>query len=218
MDRRRLVTIVLGASLVLLPTASSAVGLQPAGGPRAEASFSPAPPGSRTVGSVPAGPTHGGALALSNASAQVVQAQPPAGSCHAIGSGLYVEPDPHCTPGALNPQVTQATVGQTICSSGWTKTVRPSESVTEAEKRASLAAYGDTGPLHGFEYDHLVSLELGGAPNDARNLWPEPGASPNPKDTVEDALHRQVCDGSITLAAAQRIIAEQWVPYYRSHY
>ncbi len=43
--------------------------------------------------------------------------------------------------------------------------------MTEPEKRASLAAYGDHSPLHDYECDHLVSLELGGARNDPRNLW-----------------------------------------------
>ena len=51
-----------------------------------------------------------------------------------------------------------------------------------------MAAYGDTGSLGDYEYDHFVPLELGGATNDPRNLWPEPGASPNPKDTVENDL------------------------------
>ncbi len=74
-----------------------------------------------------------------------------------------------------------------------------------------MAAYGDTRPIGDYEYDHLVSLELGGATNDARNLWPEPGASPNPKDSVENALHREVCDGTLTLATAQREIATNWL-------
>jgi hypothetical protein len=89
--------------------------------------------------------------------------------------------------------------------------VRPPESVTGPEKEASLAAYGDSGPLHGYEYDHLVPLELGGAANDPRNLWPEPGASPNPKDALEDELNQKVCDGQITLAKAQHAIAANWV-------
>lgn len=146
-----------------------------------------------------------------------MQRQPAPGSCHARGSGLYSEPDPHCTPGALNPAVTQATIDRTICVSGWTSTVRPPESVTEDEKRASLAAYGDSGPLSDYEYDHLVSLELGGAVNDPRNLWPEPGNSPNPKDAVENELHDAVCDGRMTLAAAQHVIATDWLEYARSH-
>ena len=161
-------------------------------------------------------PAHGGkqtagGLAYSTASAQTVQAQPPPGSCHSIGAGLYSRPDPHCTPGALNPAVTQATIEQTTCRDGWTDTVRPPESITEPEKQASMAAYRDTGPTSTYEYDHLVPLELGGAVNDPRNLWPEPGSSPNPKDAVEDELNREVCDGQLTLPQAQRAIATDWL-------
>ena len=71
--------------------------------------------------------------------------------------------------------------------------------------------------MHNYEYDHLVSLELGGAPNDARNLWPEPGGSPNVKDPLENRLHALVCDGTITLAAAQRAIAVDWVAAYHRY-
>jgi hypothetical protein len=56
----------------------------------------------------------------------------------------------------------------------------------------------------------LVSLELGGA-NDVKNLWPEVGSLPNPKDKVENALHRAVCSGKVTLAAAQHAIATDWM-------
>jgi hypothetical protein len=159
-----------------------------------------------------------GALVVSGASPTVVQSQAAPGFCHARGSGLDSQPDPACTPGALNPAVTQATIHQTICVRGDTETIRPSESVTEAEKSASMAAYGDRGSVSAYEYDHLVSLELGGALNDARNLWPEPGASPNPKDTVENALHRAVCDGQMPLAQAQHIIATGWVSWANSHH
>lgn len=101
--------------------------------------------------------------------------------------------------------------------SGYSESVRPSEHITAKEKLASMAAYGDSGSPSDFEYDHLVSLELGGAANDPRNLWPEPGASPNPKDSVENALHRLVCSGQMPLARAQKIIATGWIAYYRSH-
>jgi hypothetical protein len=74
-----------------------------------------------------------------------------------------------------------------------------------------MAAYGDSGPIGGYEYDHVVPLELGGAVNDPRNLWPEPGMSPNPKDAVEDDLNQKVCDGQMTLAQAQRAITTNWV-------
>ena len=34
--------------------------------------------------------------------------------------------------------------------------------------------------------------------------------TPNPKDKVEGALNRAVCDGQVTLAAAQNAIASNW--------
>ena len=156
-----------------------------------------------------------GHLVNSRASNGTVQPQPAPGTCHAIGSGQFSRPDPRCTPGALNPAVTQGDINQTICKSGWTQTVRPSERITEQEKRLSLAAYGDHQPLGDYEYDHFVPLELGGATNDARNLWPEPGASPNPKDAVEDYLNREVCEHKMTLAHAQAAIAANWISIYR---
>ena len=154
-------------------------------------------------------------LRYSTASNSVVQRQPAANSCRAQGRGLYSRPAPRCTPGALNPAVTQATIGRTICRSGWAESVRPSESITEREKYASMTAYGDGGSPSGFEYDHFVPLELGGATNDSRNLWPEPGASPNLKDTVENYLNREVCDRRLTLSRAQKLIVTNWVAVYR---
>jgi hypothetical protein len=74
-----------------------------------------------------------------------------------------------------------------------------------------MAAYDDSAPIWDYEYNHLVALELGGAVNDPRNLWPEPGASPNPKDRVEDQLNREVRDGRLTPAQAQRAIATDWL-------
>jgi hypothetical protein len=151
----------------------------------------------------------------STASNNIVQPQPAPDSCRAIGSGLYSRPDPRCTPGALNPHVTQATIRRTICRDGWTATVRPREVITEAEKRDSMLAYGDTRSIGDYEYDHFVPLELGGATNDARNLWPERGASPNPKDNVENELNRAVCDGRMSLGRAQRLIVADWVKLAR---
>jgi hypothetical protein len=156
-----------------------------------------------------------GSLVISAAPANVIQPQPPPGSCHARGSGLFALPDRRCTPGAINPAVTQRNIATTICRKGWTASVRAPERVSEAEKRASLAASGDRAPLRRYEYDHLVPLELGGAVNDPRNLRPEPGASPNPKDGLEHALNEQVCRRQLALRDAQRMIVTNWVTAYR---
>lgn len=117
-------------------------------------------------------------------------------------------------PGAFNPAVTQATIGKTICVSGWTKTVRPSVSVTDRIKRKLLAP-GER--AQDFELDHLASLQLGGAPADEQNLWLEPYAGPcgaRAKDVLETNLKRRVCSGTLTLRQAQGAITANWVNAY----
>ena len=111
--------------------------------------------------------------------------------------------DPVRTPGMLNPEVTQATIGSTICVRGWTRTIRPPTDYTNALKAKQLRAYGLTGPLSSYQEDHLISLELGGHPTDPRNLWPEPYPRASRVDAIENELNGQVCEGSLTLAAAQ---------------
>lgn len=120
-------------------------------------------------------------------------------------------PDPICTPGDVNPAVTQANISTTICKQGWTKTVRPSISYTAMLKHQSIKDYGykDTSPKL-YEEDHLIPLELGGSPDSVKNLWAEPAPSPNKKDDVEYALNRSVCNGSMTLSEAQHRIATNW--------
>ncbi|GAA3079210.1 hypothetical protein [Streptomyces glomeratus] len=152
-----------------------------------------------------------------------VQKQPAPGTCHYRHDHAQPLPDSHCTPGALNPKVTTRTLKATICNPhGYTSKIRPPASVTGREKIANAASYGyktDKASLHDAEYDHLVSLQLGGDPNDPRNLWVEPpspghrpGAGPNnDKDKVETRLHTAICNGRVTLAAAQQAIASNWV-------
>ena len=131
------------------------------------------------------------------------------------------EPDRLLTPGALNPAVTQATIGSTICVSGWTATIRPSSSYTTRLKIGQIVTYGysDTS-TSAYEEDHLISLELGGAPSDPRNLWPEPYAmsladgrptGARTKDSFENSLKKEVCAGTRLLAQAQADIGVYWV-------
>ena len=107
------------------------------------------------------------------------------------------------TPGALNPDVTQATIGDTICKPGWTRTIRPPTSYTNDLKEQGLVQYQLHGPLSAFQEDHLISLELGGNPTDPRNLWPEPYPRAADVDRIENELNRKVCTGALTLAQAQ---------------
>ena len=135
-------------------------------------------------------------------------------SCHSV-NGL---PDPTCTPGVTNPNVTQANIDSTICVSGWTSTVRPPESYTEPLKAQSIQQYGYADKnLSDYEYDHLIPLEVGGNPWDTRNLWAEPhygNYTSYDKDGLENYLNAQVCDGKMTLVQAQTEIATNWVQYW----
>jgi hypothetical protein len=118
--------------------------------------------------------------------------------------GPTVRADPTRTPGAINPDVTQANIDQTICVRGWTKTVRPPVEYTNALKVKQMRQYREVGDPSKFQEDHLISLELGGAPTDPRNLWPEPYPRASTADTVENELNAKVCSGGMSLADAQR--------------
>jgi len=86
-------------------------------------------------------------------------------------------PDSSRTPGAVNPSVNQANIGQTICVTGWTASVRPPSSVTSALKAVQLASgytyKGDT-LASDYEEDHLIALESWAVP-----LTPRPTSGPN---------------------------------------
>ena len=115
---------------------------------------------------------------------------------------------PALTPGALNPDVTQATIGQTICSRGWTRTVRPPASYTSPLKLVQMRWYGFSGGAADYQEDHFISLELGGAPTDPKNLWPERRPRADHVDTIENKLNAEVCSGDISLAEGRRREAE----------
>ena len=147
----------------------------------------------------------------------------PSGSAVAGSDACHQDGQTYCV---LNPAVTQATIGQTICVRGWTATVRPPVSVTEPIKKQDLAQYasqhvGDANwTLSGTELDHRVPLELGGSPADPNNLSPEEHVGSMGsvvKDADENAFNKSVCDGSQTLAAAQAAFVAKWLAPYPAY-
>ena len=120
--------------------------------------------------------------------------------------------------GAVNPDVTQANIHETICRPGWTKTVRPPTSVTNTIER-QLALAGHVDPA-GYVLDHVMPLELGGAPLDPRNLALEQLAGPcgaRAKDRLEFEMSRRVCAGELALDQARAEIAEDWVEAFERY-
>ncbi|OLZ65390.1 hypothetical protein AV521_32465 [Streptomyces sp. IMTB 2501] len=140
------------------------------------------------------------------------------GTAHAADCSQSYLPlqDPTCQPGALNSDVTQSTIDSTICVPGYSSSIRPSTSYTNALKVKQIAEYGyDDTATADYEEDHLIPLSLGGNPTSEQNLWPEPrydagGYTSSDKDTIEYKLYKAVCAGTIQLAPAQQAIATDW--------
>jgi hypothetical protein len=76
-------------------------------------------------------------------------------------------------------------------------------------------------PSHEYELDYLITPELGGSA-DRENLWPERYTSrtwnARVKDELEEMLPRLVCTGNVSLAAAQRDIATDWIAAYKKYF
>ena len=129
-------------------------------------------------------------------------------------------PDPLCTPGAIDPAVTQVNIHETICVLGYSKSVRPPLRVTYPLKRQVMEEYGLEGKAPRlFEGDPLIPIEIGGCPGPDRdcdfhaNYWPQAWAEPNgahDKDRIENALHRLVCSDRMPLAEAQHRLSTDW--------
>jgi hypothetical protein len=135
-----------------------------------------------------------------------------------------IYPDASRTPGAVNADITQENIRETICNPRWsTKSIRPEESYTHRLKVEQISEYGySDSRLRDYEEDHFIPLELGGNPTDPKNLWPEPfetsiaDGGAHSKDKVENYLHAEVCSGSLTLDQAQREIADDWYRVYET--
>lgn len=132
--------------------------------------------------------------------------------------------------GRTNPDISQANIGQNICNPAWHTSsnngvlYRPSSEFTTALKIKQLKelGYPIASSTKEFEEDHLISLELGGAPSDPMNLWPQPytnvvdgqNLGAREKDKVENYLHDRVCSKTETLSSAQHRISTNWVEVY----
>ena len=134
-------------------------------------------------------------------------------------------PDHACTPGALDPAVSQATIATTICASGYSTVVRAAATDPERMKQQVGLAYGVTDTLSEYQGDHLIPLELGGAPDDLANFWDQPNrqvltdgtvVTSAQKDALENTLKSRVCAGQMTLLDAQRQIATDWYAAWTS--
>jgi hypothetical protein len=105
---------------------------------------------------------------------------------------------------SLTPAKSRSTV-RTAQNESSAATIRPPASYTNALKKAQLVqwCYADRNPSH-YEEDHLVSLEIG-----RLRVHTEPMAATvvagSQRCPVENAWHKKVCNGMLTLRQAQRL-------------
>jgi len=147
---------------------------------------------------------------------------PPTVTCTAKQDNGKFIPDPACTPGAINPSVTEAMLKNPEFRTGCIR----NEATTETQKTATYGWYkiphptGNTGEGQTCELDHLIPLYLGGA-DTLDNIWPQCGPNTvalddryfKEKDKVEYYLGQQVREGNMDLAKAQQGIATDWTQY-----
>ncbi len=168
------------------------------------------------------------ALALTGCATSLTPMAPPSAPSRELRSPANLVGTPHviqpgdfmtAPPGALNADVTQATISTTICVAGWTATVRPSSTYTNGVKAKLLREHGlQLSDADRFELDHVVPLALGGHPRRIENLWLQPWVgewSARRKDQLEVRLKNLVCDGALPLAMARHDIAADWRAAWR---
>ena len=124
-------------------------------------------------------------------------------------------------PAALNPDVQQGTIQETICVPGYATSVRPSTSYTNDVKLKLLRDAGiPTGDARLFELDHRIALAVGGHPRSPANLqlqhW-EGDDGAKRKDQLERRLQQLVCSGRTSLAEGQRALYFDWQAAYRQY-
>jgi hypothetical protein len=135
-------------------------------------------------------------------------------ACAAIALGAMACGSPPATSAAsLDPRVTQETLTSTVCTRGWTASVRPPVSITEPIKRELVATEYPGGRLSDYVLDHRVPLELGGS-SDRSNLWLQTITDAKHKDEVETFENHEACAGHVSLAEAQQQTAVNWQAVY----
>lgn len=143
----------------------------------------------------------------------VVGLLPPPGGCGLV-QGTW--PNPRCTPGRVNPAVTDATARITVCVTGWSgeqiDRLFPL-ALSDQVFRRLMDAEGLTGPPSAYVLDHLFPVELGGAVNDLRDLWVLPWQGPHgayAKDREATTLHARVCTGTLSVLGALQQMHADW--------
>lgn len=122
-----------------------------------------------------------------------------------LSGNTYPHRDYRLTPGVVATRDVAA-----ICQAGFAGDARSERPVTVKLRNQVLESYGIPKNAKGYTLDHVIPIELGGATNDARNLYPGEPTNQRAKDKVENAMHRAVCEGGLALWKAQGCMSLNW--------
>ncbi len=142
------------------------------------------------------------------ASTSAVKSAPPL--AHPLIRGGLSVPDPQVTPGSVVRGVSAAQV----CARGYTAKHNDIGYVVRNEVSARYGVVA--GPGTSLHLDQLIPAGLGGDAT-IRNVWPQPEAQLKKKNGLEAHLHALVCQGSLSLSTAQRVIADDWPAALRAY-
>lgn len=116
---------------------------------------------------------------------------------------------------ALNPDVSQSTIQQTICQKGYSSTVRPSTTYTNPIKFRLMRQEGiPESNKSDRALDHRIPISLGGHPRKLENLQLMTKHDNSRKSRIEVKLLCYVCVGQMPLNQAQQEIADGWQAAY----
>lgn len=133
-------------------------------------------------------------------------------------------PDPNLTPGATDPEVSEANIKDSICKVThftWTEGHMPPASFLAPIEKDLIKQYGyQDDNLKHYQADHLIPLSLGGHPTDPKNIWPQvllTKWSARRKDYLEQIMHEKVCKGEVSLKDAQDMFRTNWIEGYKKY-
>ena len=161
-----------------------------------------------------AGQSHAGARLLNRLERRPCSRSRLRGPATRLAPGSYSRPDPRCTPGALNPAVDPGQrSARPSAEAEWTATVRPPES---DHLPGEAGKHGRVRPLRGatspsYEYDHFVTWSSAARSTMRATSGPSRAHRRTPRTRSRTSSTREVCDGQMTLAQAQRAITTNWV-------
>jgi hypothetical protein len=103
-----------------------------------------------------------------------------------------------------------------LCSEQFSATVKP---LTAWQKEEALTRYGIRPEAFDGTLEHLVPVSLGGT-NSPDNLFPfhaQGDFTLEAKTQLAEKLRQLVCDGSVSLKAAQDLFKKDWTKAYRQY-